>query len=84
MNLDALLEPAESLIQPCKLGRIVNGLADPYKSALENLLAIPYADGGESDAALRARLAKAGLHCSQPVIYRHRNKQCACEGVVVE
>lgn len=78
MNLDALLEPAENLRQPCKLGRIVNGLEEPYKSALETLIAVPYVDGGESDSALRVRLSKAGLHVSQPVIYRHRTHECSC------
>lgn len=79
MNLDALLEPSENLNQPCKLGRIMAGLNEPYRSALENLIAVPFADGGESDARLRGRLAKAGLYVSQPVIYRHRHGECSCK-----
>lgn len=80
MNLDALLEPAENQIQPCKLGRVIQSLPEPYKSALINLLDITYANGGESDASIRTRLFKAGHPVSQPVIYRHRNNQCSCVG----
>lgn len=81
MNLDALLEPSGNINQPCKLGRVIETLTDPHKSALITLLQTSYRDGGESDAQLRARLFKAGLPVSQPVIYRHRNGECACTAV---
>ena len=82
-DLDALLAPPESLATPCKLGRIIDKLNDPYKTALIGLLEVPFADGGESDTAIRERLYKAGFPVSQAVIYRHRNKQCSCEGLVM-
>lgn len=84
MSLDALLEPAENVTQPCKVGRIVAALPEPYKGALVKLLETPFANGGESDALIRNRMFKAGYPCSQAVIYRHRQQQCSCEGVVVE
>jgi hypothetical protein len=78
MNLDALLEPAENMVQPCKLGRIIEAIPEPYKAALLALVNKPFADGGESDNSIRVRLFKAGYPCSSPVIYRHRNNQCSC------
>lgn len=83
MNLDALLEPVPGrYTQPCKVGRIVAKLEDPYKTALITMLASAYVDGGFSDTMIRTRLTSAGFQVSTPVIWRHRNNQCSCESVV--
>lgn len=80
MNLDALLEPvpdrnAKAL---CKVGAIVEGLEDPYKTALKNLLGTLYDDGGLSDEAVAERMTKAGLTIGSKTVYRHRRKGCTC------
>lgn len=84
MNLDALLEPIpdRNQKQPCKVGRIVAGLEEPYKSALTTLLATSYADGGLADEAIQKRMDAAGLQVGATVINRHRKLTCTCGSVV--
>lgn len=80
MSLEALLAPIpdRNAKHPCKVGRIVEELAEPYKSALVNLIVTRYADGGLSDEALEARLKDAGLEVGTTIINRHRRGSCTC------
>lgn len=82
--LDALLEPVEAKPQSktprCKLGRIIEELEEPYKSALLGLIGNP----DINQAALSLKLHAAGKPVSQSVVYAHRRGVCACGRVVVE
>ena len=80
MSLDALLAPVpdRNAKHPCKVGRTIEELAEPYKSALVNLLATRYADGGLSDEALQGRLSDAGLEIGVTILNRHRRGLCTC------
>lgn len=80
MSLDVLLEPIPvPTIRPCKLGTAVTELAEPYKAALENLIAVRYQDGGLTDAGLHQRLTQAGFNISISVIHYHRRGICSCK-----
>jgi len=75
-NLDALL--SEDLIhssgsKPCLIGRAVDSLSEPYKSAL---VALIKGDGSADEVA--ARMRSAGLRSSGTTIRRHRNNHCLC------
>ena len=78
--MDALLAPLpdRNISLPCKVGRILETLEDPYKTALINLLVTPYEDGGLSAEQLEQRMKQAGLEVGATVIRRHRKKQCGC------
>lgn len=78
MGLDALLAERIEKIDLCKLGRIIGTLEDPYKSALTNLLAVGYYDGGESDDEIAERLRLAEMPISSATVNRHRNGRCGC------
>lgn len=84
MGLEALLAERPEPVRLCKVGRIVASLEDPYRTALIDLLAVTYVDGGESDGEISARLKSAGLPASGAHINRHRRGVCSCppEGVV--
>lgn len=81
MNLDALLAPLpeSNKTLPCKVGRIVLSLEDPYKTALTNLLANDHSEGGLTAESLEARMREAGLEVSASVIRKHRRHACSCE-----
>jgi hypothetical protein len=84
MSLDLLLEPIPVRDnQPCKVGRYLVALEDPYKTALLNLLNIPVADGGMSSEHVAQRMSQAGLPVGSTAVRRHREKRCPCESVVV-
>ena len=80
MNLDALLAPLpdRNVTLPCKVGRILETLEDPYKSALIKLLDTDYDNGGLSAEQLEHRMKQAGLEVGATVLRRHRKKQCGC------
>lgn len=80
MNLDALLAPLpdRNISLPCKVGRILESLEDPYKTALLSLLAQDVDQGGLSSEQLQVRLKEAGLEVGATAIRRHRRKQCGC------
>lgn len=79
MNLDALLEPIETKPkQLCKVGRILDQLENPYKTALFGLIETKVADGGLSDDALAARMKTAGIAVGAKSIWTHRRRLCAC------
>ena len=80
MNLDALLAPLpdRNKTLPCKVGRILETLEDPYKTALINLLDTEYDNGGLSAEQLEQRMKQAGLEVGATVLRRHRRKQCGC------
>jgi hypothetical protein len=81
MSLDILLEPIpeRNMTQPCKVGRIVESLTDPHKTALINLLKVEPADGGMTAEDLQIRLQEAGLEVGATAIRRHRKQRCNCE-----
>lgn len=79
MNLDILLEPIpEPKPTLCKLGKVLEQLEDPYKTALQNLVNLQYADGGMSDEALTERLHQAELPMGSTIVNRHRRLVCSC------
>lgn len=84
MGLEALLEERTEEPDYCKVGRIVQSLEEPYRSALVKLLATPYINGGESDTAIVDRLRKAEIPASAPSINRHRRGICSCPKRVEE
>lgn len=61
MNLDALLAPLpeRNKTLPCKIGRIVLSLEDPYRTALSNLLEHDHATGGLTAEDLETRMKEA-------------------------
>lgn len=81
MNLEALLEPLpeRGAPRPCKTARIIAGLEEPYRSALQKLVDLSFANGGLSDAALRDRMLKAGLDVATSNIHYHRRGICSCK-----
>lgn len=81
MNLDALLAPLpdRNVTLPCKIGRLVESLEDPYKTALQKLLATDYDQGGLSAEQLEQRMKEAGLEAGATAIRRHRKRQCGCK-----
>lgn len=78
MNLDELLKPVEREIPKCKLQRVIDGLDEPYQSALIKLTNVGFYEGGLSDQGLSKRLKTAGFQVSIPVVNRHRAKTCSC------
>ncbi len=80
MNLDALLAPIPDRNKslPCKLGRIVESLEDPYKGALLQLIATDHTQGGLSPEGLEVRMREAGLEIGASAIRKHRSSQCSC------
>jgi hypothetical protein len=86
MGLELLLEPAAGTIpgKPCKVARTLTGLAEPYRSALENLLATPYRLGGLTDEALALKLRQAGIPVGATLLNRHRRGLCTCERQAVD
>lgn len=81
MNLDALLGPAPAASSNgrlCRVGAILAGLEEPYRSALERLLSVPFLEGGETDEQLATRLRAAELPVGATTIRRHRTKTCIC------
>lgn len=79
MNLDALLEPQESRVIVCKLEATIQGLEEPYRSALSELVKRVPVEGGLSTHELSAKIKKAGLSISAASIHRHRAQICPCE-----
>lgn len=78
-NLDALLAPTTVYAgTPCNLARTLAGLPEPYKTALNDMLALPYADGGLTDHDITARMKSAGLRSSDSTVHRHRHHKCSC------
>lgn len=75
-QLDTLLLPRQG--KPCKVGRILGELDEPYKSALAELLAD---HDGMPDEPLRQLMKRAGLNVSYSSVYRHRREFCNCESV---
>lgn len=78
MGLDALLAERSDKTDPCKLGRLIATLEEPYRAALNTLLSVAYVDGGESDREIAHRLRLADLPMSQATINRHRVGTCGC------
>jgi hypothetical protein len=80
MNLEALLEPIpdRNKKQPCKVGRILEQLEEPYLTAVLGLLAHTYENGGLASEALADRFNKAGFEVGATVVHRHRKGMCTC------
>ena len=78
--LDALLEPVATKTLLCKVGRRIDELEEPYKSALAALVA----NEAISDQSLSQKLHDAGIPVSTSVVYLHRRAKCSCGRVVVE
>lgn len=74
INLDALLELPVRKATPCLIGRTVEDLPEPYKSALAALL-----DDPEIPSTLvTERIHAAGLRGGHATVHRHRKAQCSC------
>lgn len=82
-QLDVLLEPVPSSQRLCKMGKIVDQLDEPYKSAVVSLLATSFDEGGFTERQLSERFAIAGLRVGMTIIYYHRNNLCNCQKKVV-
>ena len=74
-NLDALLDTGQVIsgTRKCILGRTIDELAEPYSSALRNLL-----DGDIASAVVSHRIKAAGLKGSDRTIQLHRRGICGC------
>lgn len=84
-QLDALLVPIpDGGPRRCKLGKIIDGLEEPYRAALTGLVDTACVDGGLSDEGVRARMRAAGLAIGSSVIRRHRLRECTCQSGVKE
>ena len=81
MNLDALLKPIDNKTDPCKLQKLIDGLEDPYKNALLELVNLQSEAGGLSARQLSSRIKEAGFSISENTILRHRGNTCACRAV---
>jgi len=82
MNLDVLLKPIEPKpAVSCKSRKLIEGLEEPYKSALDALIHNDPDNGGLSPNKAAARIVEAGLDLSAHSIYRHRIGACACRSV---
>ena len=81
MSLDVLLDPIpdRNPAVPCKVGRIISDLEEPYKSAVVNLVSTSWPDGGLTDEQLASRLTKAGFPIGASTIRTHRKAMCNCE-----
>lgn len=81
MSLEILLSPPSPVkpTQPCKVGRILAGLDEPYKSALTNHLTRTHADGGYTDEFLSSLMGQAGFQIGATTVRTHRKGMCACE-----
>lgn len=84
MSLDVLLEPVpEKQAEPCKVMRLVESLAEPYRTALFGLVNTQVADGGLSVDALAQRIRAAGLgSIGTTTLNKHRRAVCTCERVL--
>jgi len=80
MSLDVLLEPIPVKTKtPCKVGRVLASLDDPYKTALLTLLDTRFVDGGLADDAVAERLERAGFDVGATTVRSHRKGTCSCE-----
>lgn len=61
----------------CHIADTLGNLAEPYSSALENLLS-----GDMSADIVASAMRKAGLRSSASAITRHRRGVCCCVGAV--
>lgn len=83
-NLDVLLQPLQvEEIQPCKVGRYILELEDPYKTALVNLVNTTHEDGGLSAERASERMRDAGLSVGATALRRHRERRCPCDRQVI-
>jgi hypothetical protein len=78
-NLDALLDAnlVPSGTGKCLLGRTVDELPEPYKTAMRELLA-----SSTASDLVSYRLREAGLKGSDRTIQRHRRGICGCPAEV--
>ena len=80
MSLDVLLEPIPAKSKtPCKVGKVLASLDDPYKTALLNLLNTKFSDGGLADEHVAERLERAGFDIGATTVRTHRKGMCSCE-----
>lgn len=78
-EIELLLSAAPTrLSEPCHLQRIIDGLADPYKTALGRLVTVTYSEGGLSDIELAHVMRQAGLKIGKTAINYHRRAVCGC------
>ena len=64
--------------EPCIIGRSIRDIPDPYKTALQNIVALPWGDGGFTDAQVAQAMKAAGLRSSETSVRRHRRGFCTC------
>jgi hypothetical protein len=64
--------------KPCLVQKIIDGLDEPYKSKLRELVNTRYADGGLTETSLVKLMQHAGLACSATMMSRHRRGVCTC------
>lgn len=78
MNLDALLDSnlAPKGSKKCLLGRTLDELEEPYRSALRNLL-----EGDTASEVVAFRIREAGLKGSARLVLLHRRAICGCPPV---
>lgn len=62
----------------CLIGRTLDALTDPHKSALQKILDTAANQGGLSAAQVAKLMKEAGLRSSETTVTRHRLGTCAC------
>jgi hypothetical protein len=67
-----------SIGNPCIVKRTIDGLDEPYRSKLRDLVNTRWADGGLTETALSKLMQHAGLTCSATMLSRHRRGVCTC------
>jgi hypothetical protein len=83
MTLNTLFDIDQSVTfaipgRPCKVIKVVEALAEPYRSAAEQLANTTFANGGLSEDQAAAKFLEAGIKIGRTSIGRHRNGWCTC------
>lgn len=79
MNLEILLETKKyDIIEKCLVGKMLEELPEPYKSAVTKQLTTSWKDGGESDYDMSSKFSAAGFKISPSTVNRHRTTKCNC------
>lgn len=64
--------------KPCVIQRIIDGLPEEYKVALNQQMTTLFRDGGPSDFDIYKRMTLAGFKVSPATVNRHRGNKCSC------
>lgn len=70
--------PATADTKCCVIGRALTELAEPYRTALRDIVYRPWTDGGLTADEVAIVMMESGLRGSATAVTRHRRGTCVC------